>query len=78
MPAASFLAKLERDSLLASTAKFIFPKLSEVFEEGNDELFKEVVVADFLFRGIKDGVVDFFMNGPLSSLIKKRLPDVFR
>ena len=50
MPAASFIAKMERDVHSFSAA--VYDKLNTLFNEGKDELFKNVVVEDFLFKYI--------------------------
>ena len=78
MPAASFIAKVERAKETEVASGGLFPRLNEFFNEGRDELFKEVVVADFLFRGVDDGIVDWLMNDPLISILaKKYLPEAF-
>lgn len=77
-PAASFMGKLERDKLTTTLAPAVFAALNTFFNENKDEIFKEVVVADFLFRGIKDGIVDWLMNGPLAIFTHDRLPEAFR
>ena len=77
VPAVSFIAKAARD--VNSAMNFAFPKMNEMFNNGGDELFKKVKVADFLFRGINDGVVRLLMNDTsLSTLVKKYLPDTFQ
>jgi len=81
MPAASGIAKIL--NTVPSFAPYIFQAMNELFNdpdnEYHDELFKKVVVADFLFRGYKDGVVKYLMEGPsVDTLIRPRLPDVFR
>ena len=77
VPAASFIAKAARD--VNSAMNFAFPKMNEMFNNGGDELFKKVKVADFLFRGINDGVVELLMKDPaLSTLVTKYLPDTFQ
>jgi len=84
MPAASFIAKAARE--FATVAGGVFPHLNDLFNKENefadngDELFREFVVADFLFRGVKDGIVDFLMNEDYawSPLVSPRLPDAFR
>ena len=54
MPAASFIAKAARE--FATVAGGVFPHLNDLFNKENefadngDELFREFVVADFLFR----------------------------
>ena len=48
MPAASFIAKLERE--VHTIAASVYDKLNILFKEGKDELFKKVVVEDFLFK----------------------------
>ena len=50
MPAASFIAKMERD--VHSFSAGVYDKLNDLFNEGKDELFKSVVVEDFLFKYI--------------------------
>ena len=72
------MGKLERDKLTTTIAPAVFGALNTFFKENKDEIFKEVVVADFLFRGIKDGIVDWLMNGPLSIFTHDRLPEAFR
>jgi len=77
MPAASFIAKVERE--VHSVSAGVYDELNTFFNEGKDELFKSVVVEDFLFNGIDDGIVDFLYTDELiETLVKKRLPDVFR
>ena len=52
MPAASFIAKVEREVHTISAAAY--QKLNDLFnqgsEKGGDDLFKKVVVDEFLFR----------------------------
>ena len=54
MPAASFIAQAARQ--FATVAGGVFPHLNDLFNKegevvnGGDELFREFVVADFLFR----------------------------
>ena len=50
MPAASFIAKVERE--VHTIAASVYDKLNTFFNEGQDELFKNVVVEDFLFKYI--------------------------
>ena len=50
MPAASFIAKMERD--VHSFSAGVYDKLNTLFNEGKDDLFKSVVVEDFLFKYI--------------------------
>ena len=48
MPAASFIAKVERE--VHSISASVYDELNTFFNEGKDELFKSVVVEDFLFK----------------------------
>ena len=52
MPAASFIAKIERE--VHSISAGVYAGLNDIFNDVNneyhDEIFKEIVVDEFLFR----------------------------
>ena len=48
MPAASLIAKVSEMSALLSGG--IFDNLNAFFKDGKDEIFKKIVIQDFLFK----------------------------
>ena len=52
MPAASLIAKVSEMSPLLSGG--ILDNLNAFFKDGKDEIFKKIVIHDFLFKYIKE------------------------